>query len=325
MSRRDWGFILAIGLGAFCGPGLAQSPDCQGATCKPPTETSDGGGHAGQSAEVKERFVLPVQIIEDPDGAQRATESERKAEEHDAADLEAQRKAADAAATSAEVAEWQKIPTIAQLVLAGMAAVGLFVSLYYTRQSIILNRAATDAAVEGNATTIKAIDQEQINARHQLRAYITASWASAEYDGRFSQVVMGFQNFGATPALWINIHAECIVVDTGDQIIDLPINRVEAGVYWQALGGGEETSLQVMYGDLIVDAMIEVQNASGKKKLLVFGRVRYETIFHEVYETDFAFHASFLKHQLDEQDKRRMFKMNQKLRSFHLLGEHPGA
>lgn len=203
MSVRSRLFVCAVGLGVFSGPGLAQSPDCQGTSCKPPTETGDSSNQKDRGANPKDRFVLPVQIIQSPDDAQSSAESEHKTEEHETADLEAQRKAADAAAASAEIAEWQKIPTIAQIILAGLAAFGLFVSLYYTRQSIALSRAATEAAVAGNTATIKAIDQEQNNAQRQMRAYVTYSGFRFEKSVTSAmgyQMKFSFKNAGSTPA-----------------------------------------------------------------------------------------------------------------------------
>jgi hypothetical protein len=160
-------------------------------------------------------FSVPVRILENPDGAKHTLERETKSDQHDVDDLDAQRKAADAAERSAAATEWQKIPTLVQISIAVLGTIGLIGSL-------VLNSRATNAAIAANAYTLKAIEQEQMNTRIQLRPYVYVSDAAIYWAEDYAAIIVeiNFKNFGQTPAkkmsVWVDFAVGHIVEDKMD-------------------------------------------------------------------------------------------------------------
>lgn len=111
-------------------------------------------------------------------------------------DLCAQWKAADAALAAAEWAKWQ-------FFLGILGAVGLLLSIYYTRRAVL-------AAVASNQNAQEALAHAKEMAGVELRPYLHVDEIEFEVreavSGR-SDVVIRVKNFGSTPATKFRIEA----------------------------------------------------------------------------------------------------------------------
>lgn len=187
MSQYNRGFLFSAFL-IIASPLCAQTTECQQGTCTTPSKVEDGGKVASDGQSDKGEFVIPFRLVQTPEDAQRADERENTASEHDAADLEAQQTAAAAAERGAAASEWQ-------VWLGAAGAIGLLLSLIFTAAGLFY-------AARGNKNTIRAIDQEQANAKQAIRAYVIPGISSVK------NVVLGgkpifdinVQNTGQTPA-----------------------------------------------------------------------------------------------------------------------------
>ena len=313
MSGRAWCFVFAVvGLLAWPNPSVTQTPDCQGVACPSPSEQKQYGTEAGDGQGGEGDFALKVRIIESADDADRAKASEEEARQHDADDLEAQRMAALAARDNADSAWWQ-------VGLAAVGAIGLLISLFFTRQSIGLNRMETDAAVSGNERALMAINQEQANAERAMQAYVSAETAIAAEDGIMSGFIVEFYNSGTTPAIWINTHASFDVIDPAAEIPPYQMDKISIGNYWPAIAGGKSIELIILRGDDVAQAMSEVLDSYGRKTLRLFGRVRYQTVFHDIVESEFAFHTCRPRIAIMEADTSKMMKSNVKTAAYEVV------
>lgn len=145
--------VLATHVSAQEAKGVAkESPAVEKEQAKPADRgVPDAGSHG-----------LPVTIVETPEQAANAAKREKQSDEHEAADLDAQRRAADAAERSAATAERQEIPAWTQiwLAIAGtiIAILAFFVSAWTSIQGLITTRAQLRAYVFVNDAFIKNLD-----------------------------------------------------------------------------------------------------------------------------------------------------------------------
>lgn len=175
----------------------AQTPNEKGVAQASPPVTSQTPAKANSDQSKAHQFSLPVRIIQSQEDASSAKAREAKSDEHDAKDLDAQIRSADAAQEQVRL-------TQLSLVLAAIGTIGLIVSLAYNRKAIW-------AAAEANETARKAIAQEQINAQKQIRAYLQISEAAIQriqvgtVPGQPTQPGIGIftkiKNFGQSPAI----------------------------------------------------------------------------------------------------------------------------
>lgn len=138
----------------------------------------------------EESAISRVIIVETPSQAESAAEREKTSNEHDAADLDAQVRSANAAERSATTAEWQVIPTMI------ISIVGTVVALIAVVFTVVSNRRS-----------------ERI-ARAQTRAYL--SFDGAWLIENLSQFGCKFNNYGTTPAEKVVISIK-VAVGVADQ------------------------------------------------------------------------------------------------------------
>ncbi|RUU44107.1 hypothetical protein EOD08_11200 [Mesorhizobium sp. M6A.T.Ca.TU.002.02.2.1] len=155
--------------------------EAQGVATDGPAVGKQAPGNADAGEGNASKSALPITIIESPDQANHATERETKADKHDAEDLDAQQKAADAAEVSATAAQRQVIPTYAQAILGALGMVLLFAAFLYTKWTY---------------------DHSVSSSERQLRAYVCLEGvhAPAGFEADEITAVAHVKNFGATPA-----------------------------------------------------------------------------------------------------------------------------
>lgn len=183
MSRGYRYALIAIVGWLIASPVLSQESEQQ-------QPQSQGEGSAEQRNPAP--FSVPVRILENPEQSEADKRSQQEASQREIEDLAAQQGMAKGT---------QDIVWLNKLQLA-LAFAGTLALLY----SIALNRRATNAAVQGNANTLQAIDQEQKNAQRQLRAYLYVSAIALGYSAPAKlQIQMTYKNFGQTPAKSVRI------------------------------------------------------------------------------------------------------------------------
>lgn len=142
--------------------------------------------------------ALPVKIIENPDQANHAAEREIKSDEHEASDLKAQQKAADAAERAAASSERQEDIAWWQMWLSVAGVVALVITIVFSMKS-------TNAAVKAADAALAANQIAAHTSQTQLRAWI--GFVNLQID-RIAKpgAIEGFQfafnwkNIGNTPA-----------------------------------------------------------------------------------------------------------------------------
>lgn len=277
MSFRSWLFITAVGL-ALASPTLAQTPDDQGVTQGSPTPESQTATSTEDDNTSAEGFSLPVRIIESPDESKRSGEIERQTQEHDAADLEAQQRAAKAAEDSARAAEWQKWPTVWQVRLGFVAAFGLIVSL-------ILNVVATKAA-------FKAIGVAEDIGKRELRAYmnygipvVIGAGDEADLSVRVGVYFFpAFKNFGVTPANKAMVTSVRHVIEPTESVppVQKPTEPPPDGFKGAQVGPQSHHS-----GYRILFTLDELRRFSAAgKRMIISARIDYEDVFGEPHYTE---------------------------------------
>ena len=172
---------------------LAQTPDDQGVAQDHPTQIGQSESAESSADTPEPDFSVPVHIIESPEDAERAAANQRQTQDHDAADLDAQRRAAIAAEKSADAAEWQKWPTIWQVGIGAVAAFGLIVSL-------ILNYFGLMAARISAAAAISAVEEARKFGRLNAMAYVSIVKSTCIVDGSWLHLGFILENKGASIA-----------------------------------------------------------------------------------------------------------------------------
>lgn len=281
MSFRAWCLVAAIGLGQIAiGQAYGQS------------DSGQEGTAAEQEQPHAPAFAIPVEIIESEEAADARARSEREAEEREKHDLIAQQgmhEATDAMnRATQDMARYALISTVT--VILGTAL--LFWTLLLTRQA--------------NCAAQTAVNVTREIGRDQARAYVEVDsaffyWGSEA--GRFPDIKISVRNHGATPAKWFQVRTDYMVyshsggADAPAAFENLPMLG-EFGRRWNGIG--QDAKGQTAAGPQIRDWQEIAQcrresprvnffppdNSHG---LVVFGEVRYCTIFNEVFVSQFYF------------------------------------
>lgn len=176
------------------------------------------------------------------------------------------------------LAQWIMVfLSLASIIVSGVAVYLVWVSIGKTNDAIALAREANKISRESG--------------KAQSRAYVSVEWAMVELNRLNSKISIKVVNSGHTPALWVNIHAEVIVFNADEQQPSMQFDRQAIGSDWGAIPSGNYAELPT-YCQAETAAILKVQEARGILTLDIFGRIRYETIFGEVYETEFDFHIN---------------------------------
>lgn len=145
-------------------------------------------------------------------------------------------------------------------------------------------RAAVRAADDAVAATYTA-------SRDQSRAYVHVSNAEMFLGSGLAarpSISLGIQNTGSTPARWFSIGSQTLVRADGETAptfadFDAPVID---GKRWGAIGAGITLTASA---NVDADCIRSAYSDSRGHAVFVAGVVRYETVFGEVFETEFLF------------------------------------
>lgn len=239
---------------------------------------------AQQHQETIAKSGLPVTIVETPEQSSHSSEREAVSDKHDAADLNAQNRAADAATESAATADRQEELARWQLGISAFGVVALIVTIFYSIR-------ATNAAIRSADLAEKAIVAAEEMGHRQLRAYIDVAESRFE-GGPFDPViVISVKNFGQTPAKDLQVRT---VFDVGREPLAEPVLpevwRPPTGI---PLAPGNEWTFRYQY---VVQRALDAEG--GKPIARVTGQVKYLDVTGEKRETHFRIRTA--GHRLDE-------------------------
>lgn len=124
------------------------------------------------------------------------------------------------------------------------------------------------------------------SARDQTRAYVHAATAELT-ESELPSVYIEVENTGNTPAHWFEIGANSFVANEDGTFKSLVnFGSVTGFTRWSGLASG--IKLKAPTGSPM--EKLTIQNGKSRNSdVIVYGIVRYETIFNEIYETQFAF------------------------------------
>jgi hypothetical protein len=233
MLRRSWrpyraarGFLVALCLSVP--PLAAAQPEPQrvgevGPSV--PVEDAQTAECSADSSGSRPAPALPVRVIESSEESAHARDREQKSDQHEADDLAAQRKAADAADRSARAAEWQKIPTWVSIGVAGVGTVialagtiMLGFTLYWSRKTAEAGALSAEAAQNAVTAAQAALAHTQEISRKQIRAYVTVSGGEIKYNAAAPPVFsIDFINSGESPAQAARARFSAFAVINGEK------------------------------------------------------------------------------------------------------------
>lgn len=196
---------------------------------------------------------------------------------HDNDDLDAQRKAANAAQRSATYAAWQ-------LLLSAFGVIGLILTLLYTRKSIFAAELSAQAAQASLASTHK-----------QLRAYVSADveiYTLAPDQGKRLEGIrleVNLKNSGGTPA---HQTTSFISYKSTPENGEFPGASAFDGLTPSSetiLGGGTTDKA----GEVVVTREDLISLVSQKRSGYLFFKVAYQDVFAEQHETTLCWQITF--------------------------------
>ncbi|WP_133192703.1 hypothetical protein [Labrenzia sp. 011] len=187
MFRSYWVIAIAFGLVS-----LAHAKEPARVPHEAPSVEESKPDKADNGIDNRWPAPIPVIIIESEEQSTHAGERENRSDDHEAADLQAQRKAADAAERSATSAERQERTAWAQVVLAILGAVIAAAAVWLS---------------------IKTSNRAERTAKAQIIAYLTAHDVVIRNcaAGFIPEIELSIENSGQTPARvisnkqWIHI------------------------------------------------------------------------------------------------------------------------
>jgi len=181
-----------------------------------PEEGVSGQAKAGNDDAWKSS--LPVRIVDTPDQAAAAKDREEKSDKHEAADLDAQQRAAKAAELSAASAERQEEFAERQVWLSAVGILALLVTIWFSIRATNAAVTAANAAVVANRESA-----ERFAIEHRPWLMFDRPSVSADYsdDGISVFFSVNAENIGKTPA-------SEIVLEVDMSFTSLPVSSVVA-------------------------------------------------------------------------------------------------
>jgi hypothetical protein len=288
MPYRTWLFIAAIGLTIVASSGQAQEQ----------TESPSGQTDQEQGPVIPDiPTPFPVEIVEDDATADARKRSEQEARQREIADLAAQegmntatQAMNKATQRMAEYAFWSTV----------FVAIGTVLLIGTLVLTWMANRSA-QAAVQVTRET----------GRDQARAYVEVSEVKFYWGNRHGskpQFKIVISNHGQTPAKWFQIRQGYAVVERAgrtelEHFEDLPLCE-DFGPTWNGINptknGMRASGPEIADWKEIKKCWRDPPHAKGMPPdnthgVLVFGEIRYSTIFDEVFRSQFLFGAGTLE------------------------------
>ena len=254
MLERYWVAIFALGLAL---PAHSQ----EGVSIEGPAVEEGQPAQAGDGVSYSPPTPFPVVIVETPEQAAHAQESEQNAADHEAADLAAQRKAADAADRAAATAERQEIPAWVQIWLAIVSTIIALIALGFS---------------------IWSGYRSDKTARAQLRAYVLLEGIDlAEDEDGVTVFTANVRNSGQTPALELQYRLSVFTPEPdGDAVIDktLPYATTDIGagaihplrLRWAAFAGENQTAVLIGKTDAWFQGVVRYKDVFGIERFTWF-------------------------------------------------------
>ncbi|RWF23784.1 MAG: hypothetical protein EOS64_10050 [Mesorhizobium sp.] len=213
---------------------------------------------------------VPVTIFETPEQAVHAADREKLSDTHDAADLDAQTRAANAAERSAATAERQELPAFVQIIFGGASTFVAIIALVVSFWTAITSIKTTQTQLRAY---VSVFDFETTVTNQNVRPHIAFK--------------VTFKNFGQTPArnLRFNLRWECgqppFVEDSHATVVAIPEGRgsVGAGMTFYA---GDKTDLRLGQSEI-------QQVLDNKLSFWVFGVIEYDDVFGKQHRTRFRY------------------------------------
>lgn len=216
---------------------------------------------------------FPVVIIESPQDAKDRRDREQKSDQHEADDLAAQRKAADAADSGAATAERQIIPTWIQTGVAIIGTIALLITISY-------NIKATNAAIRSADLAEKSIAVTRDIGERQVRAYldVTRMRVFGVEDSGNAKACFFIKNSGATPAKNVRIKSRLIWLESAND--KLPRKAKSKNFSQRTVASGEtfRTTL-INPGKIDLDALRAI--SQGSIFLVLIVSITYEDVFRK--------------------------------------------
>ncbi len=252
--------------------GYAQSqpePKDKGAAGNAPPIEGQATGQPKHQQRPTDAFPLPVRVIESPGDAAHSKAREAKADKHDAEDLDAQVRTAEAAEKQA---------------LLGFAAA--FFSFLSTCLLVWTVRESRRSAKAAMRSVVIAEDA----AKKQLRAYVNLFEVSAKWDAdenlaaRPVQITIGTRNSGQTPAhnvrSWVT--ADCFASPPDHFARPEFVTPGSLGVQ----GAGQKNHFTIDRKALLGEGEMSIW-ARGEEELYVWGEITYLDAFEVERKTSF--------------------------------------
>lgn len=252
MPFRAW--CLAVALGLIAGSLQAQE------------QTGKRSERATLQQNTDQAFGLPVRIIEDEEVANAAERREAEAHKWQYEGLLVQ-KSMEAAAHSTKCAAW-------------LSSIAVAIGTVFLIWNLILMRETNKSAREAVAVTREV-------ARDQSRAYVHVTKVHWRESGDQFEFAIFVANGGQTPAKRFHIGATLEVQTFGSA----PVGEIDKNlplVGWSALPGQDVLWLRYVPIAIPDFTTIAARNLS-QQYIILRGRLRYETIYGEIFETEFSF------------------------------------
>jgi len=261
MPRNNWLLVIAL-WGGVATPALSQAPAAQAVPKAAPMAKSQAAKAPDNKQYPTLEAPLPVRVVETPEDSKHTREREARSDKHDADDLVAQVRAANAV-------EKQVTPTYVAAWLSGIGTILLIATL--------------------SITEVERRHNKQSNER-QLRAYVgikpikhkILKPAESESGSREFQTRIAIKNYGQTPAYNLSFAHEAWIPE---RTPDMGADRLEWQVSDNVLNPG-----QVRYAHMVTplsegeeDALME-----GHLRVMVVGKITYTDAFNEPRFTDFS-------------------------------------
>ena len=183
-----------------------------------PSPKDEGRSAANQSQKAPSPFF--VSIIETPEQAIASQSRQGKSDQHEASDLDAQIRAANAA-------EEQILPAWVAAMLSGIGTLLIVWTLYETRRNnSIAQKEYGKARIEAG----KAYTLAQTTATHQLRPYVEIEKIEPQNPTKETpRIEIYFKNFGQTPAYNLLQNIGMAYCPIGMDSWPLPSGKIELG------------------------------------------------------------------------------------------------
>jgi cell division septation protein DedD len=258
MSRSYWVSIFAIGWLVLSGLALAQAPEKQGIPQVAPAIESQPTNKPEAAKPTTQSIPLKVQIIESQVDVEHNQAREQKTDQHDAEDLDAQVRAANAA-------ERQIWFTKANMALAFIGTILIVATFWETRKA---NRV-------------------------QLRAYINVEYATINYGATgTAKTKVVLKNTGQTPArhVMVIMHDHIFPVEIEN---DFPVSdfskaksriSVERDGHLEITGETDDTINDPKFEGMLMERL-QVESW----RIYIWGEVRYQDVFGQKWFTTFRF------------------------------------